>query len=130
LISPVDPAANIAQILQPEPEMTIQTNAANIVAVSAAGQVRGKPVHVRASSLNPPFWMRCKAFLWRRSAAFVCIERVCRRQRLRLRSGDCAILPSVFRIPTPNKKPRLNVFACVGNEADIVSGAAKGPRLL
>ncbi|QBX99951.1 DUF4438 domain-containing protein [Rhodophyticola sp. CCM32] len=105
--------------------MPIQTNAADIVTVSVMGQVAnpalsGLPAEpYRLTADGTPF-------LWPTFGGIV--YNVTVGDSAFGWSGDC-IHPSVsIAHPDANKNRGLNVFACVGNEAMITSGAAKGAR--
>ena len=105
--------------------MTVTTNAADIVAVSALG-------HVVSPSLSglpaEPYRLDAdgRAFLWPTFGGIV--ENVSVGDPAFGWSGDC-VHPSVsIAHPDANKNRGLNVFACVGNEAMVVSGAAKGAK--
>ena len=105
--------------------MTLTTNAADLVAVSVMGQVANpslsglpaEPYRLDAQGRAVPV-----ADLWRHRLQ-------CHRGRQRLRLVGRLRAPSVsIAHPDANKNRGLNVFACVGNEALIASGAAKGAR--
>lgn len=105
--------------------MTIQTNAADVVAVSAAGQVANPSMSGLPAE---PYRLDAdgKAFLWPTFGGIV--YNVSVGDSAFGWSGDC-VHPSVsISHPDANKNRGLNVFACVGNEAMIVSGAAKGAK--
>ena len=105
--------------------MPIQTNAADIVTVSVSGQVANpslsglpaKPYRLDADG---------KPFLWPTFGGIV--YNVSIGDSAYGWAGDC-IHPSVsIAHKDANKNRGLNVFACVGNEALITSGAARGAR--
>lgn len=105
--------------------MTIQTNAADIVTVSIAGQVANPSLSGLPAE---PYRLDAdgKAFLWPTFGGIV--YNVTVGDSAFGWSGDC-VHPSVsISHPDANKNRGLNVFACVGNEAMIVSGAAKGAK--
>ncbi len=105
--------------------MSIQTNASDIVTVSVVGQV----VNPSLSGLPAePYRLDAdgKAFLWPTFGGIV--YNVTVGDSAFGWAGDC-VHPSVsIAHPDANKNRGLNVFACVGNEAMITSGAAKGAR--
>ena len=105
--------------------MTIQTNAADIVTVSAMGQVANPSLSGLPAE---PYRLDAdgNAFLWPTFGGIV--YNVSVGDSAFGWAGDC-IHPSVsIAHPDANKNRGLNVFACVGNEAMITSGAAKGAR--
>ncbi|MBF9049831.1 DUF4438 domain-containing protein [Roseobacter sp. HKCCD9010] len=105
--------------------MSLQTNAADIVTVSVMGQVANPSLSGLPAE---PYRLDAdgKAFLWPTFGGIV--YNVTVGDSAFGWSGDC-IHPSVsIAHPDANKNRGLNVFACVGNEAMIVSGAAKGAR--
>lgn len=105
--------------------MSIQTNAADIVTVSVMGQVANPSLSGLPAE---PYRLDAdgRAFLWPTFGGIV--YNVTVGDSAFGWSGDC-IHPSVsIAHPDANKNRGLNVFACVGNEALIVSGAAKGAR--
>ena len=105
--------------------MTIQTNAADIVTVSVAGQVANP---VLSGLPAEPYRLDAdgKAFLWPSFGGIV--YNVSVGDSAFGWSGDC-VHPSVsIAHPDANKNRGLNVFACVGNDAMVVTGAATGAR--
>ncbi len=105
--------------------MPIKTNAADIVTVSVAGQVANPSLSGLPAE---PYRLDAqgKAFLWPTFGGIV--YNVTVGDSAFGWSGDC-VHPSVsISHPDANKNRGLNVFSCVGNEAMIVSGAAKGAR--
>lgn len=105
--------------------MAVTTNAADIVAVSVAGQVANP---VLSGLPAEPYRLDAdgKAFLWPTFGGIV--YNVSVGDSAYGWSGDC-IHPGVsISHPDANKNRGLNVFACVGNVAMIVSGAAKGAK--
>lgn len=105
--------------------MTIQTNAADIVTVSVTGQVANPSLSGLPAE---PYRLDAdgKAFLWPTFGGIV--YNVTVGDSAYGWAGDC-IHPSVsISHKDANKNRGLNVFACVGNEAMITSGAAKGAR--
>ncbi|RMA42304.1 DUF4438 domain-containing protein [Rhodophyticola porphyridii] len=105
--------------------MSIQTNAADIVTVSVLGQVANPSLSGLPAE---PYRLDAdgRAFLWPTFGGIV--YNVTVGDSAFGWSGDC-IHPSVsIAHPDANKNRGLNVFACVGNGALIVSGAAKGAR--
>lgn len=105
--------------------MTIQTNAADIVTVSVMGQVANPQLSGLPAE---PYRLDAdgKAFLWPTFGGIV--YNVSVGDSAFGWAGDC-IHPSVsIAHPDPNKNRGLNVFACVGNEAMVVNGAAKSAR--
>lgn len=105
--------------------MSIQTNAADIVTVSVMGQVANPSLSGLPAE---PYRLDAdgKAFLWPTFGGIV--YNVTVGDSAFGWAGDC-IHPSVSIVhPDANKNRGLNVFACVGNEAMICSGAAKGAR--
>ncbi|UWQ95161.1 DUF4438 domain-containing protein [Rhodobacteraceae bacterium M385] len=105
--------------------MSIQTNAADIVTVSVMGQVANPSLSGLPAE---PYRLDAdgKAFLWPTFGGIV--YNVTVGDSAFGWAGDC-IHPSVsISHPDANKNRGLNVFACVGNEAMIASGAAKGAR--
>jgi hypothetical protein len=105
--------------------MTIQTNAADIVTVSVLGQVANPTLSGLPAE---PYRLDAdgKAFLWPTFGGIV--YNVTVGDSAFGWAGDC-IHPSVsIAHPDANKNRGLNVFACVGNDAMIMSGAAKGAR--
>lgn len=105
--------------------MSIQTNAADIVTVSVMGQVANPSLSGLPAE---PYRLDAdgKAFLWPTFGGIV--YNVTVGDSAFGWAGDC-IHPSVsIAHPDANKNRGLNVFACVGNEAMITSGAAKGAR--
>ena len=105
--------------------MTISTNAAEIVAVSVMGQVANPALSGLPAE---PYRLDAqgKAFLWPTFGGIV--YNVSVGDSAFGWSGDC-IHPSVsIAHPDANKNRGLNVFACVGNEALVASGAAQGAR--
>ncbi|WP_375552264.1 DUF4438 domain-containing protein [Rhodophyticola porphyridii] len=105
--------------------MSIQTNAADIVTVSVMGQVANPSLSGLPAE---PYRLDAdgRAFLWPTFGGIV--YNVTVGDSAFGWSGDC-IHPSVsIAHPDANKNRGLNVFACVGNEALIVSGTTKGAR--
>lgn len=105
--------------------MTIQTNAADIVTVSVTGQVANPSLSGLPAE---PYRLDAdgKAFLWPTFGGIV--YNVTIGDSAYGWAGDC-IHPSVsISHKDANKNRGLNIFACVGNEAMITSGAAKGAR--
>ncbi|MEQ8366197.1 MAG: DUF4438 domain-containing protein [Roseicyclus sp.] len=105
--------------------MSIQTNAADIVTVSVMGMVANPSLSGLPAE---PYRLDAdgKAFLWPTFGGIV--YNVTVGDSAFGWAGDC-IHPSVsIAHPDANKNRGLNVFACVGNEAMITSGAAKGAR--
>jgi hypothetical protein len=105
--------------------MTIQTNAADILTVSVLGQVSNPTLSGLPAE---PYRLDAdgKAFLWPTFGGIV--YNVTVGDSAFGWAGDC-IHPSVsIAHPDANKNRGLNVFACVGNDAMIMSGAAKGAR--
>lgn len=105
--------------------MSIQTNAADIVTVSVMGQVANPSLSGLPAE---PYRLDAdgKAFLWPTFGGIV--YNVTVGDSAFGWAGDC-IHPSVsISHPDANKNRGLNVFACVGNEALITSGAAMGVR--
>lgn len=105
--------------------MSIQTNAADIVTVSVMGQVANPSLSGLPAE---PYRLDAdgKAFLWPTFGGIV--YNVTVGDSAFGWAGDC-IHPSVsIAHADANKNRGLNVFACVGNEAMITSGAAKGAR--
>lgn len=105
--------------------MSIQTNAADIVTVSVMGQVANPSLSGLPAE---PYRLDAdgKAFLWPTFGGIV--YNVTIGDSAFGWAGDC-IHPSVsIAHPDANKNRGLNVFACVGNEAMITSGSAKGAR--
>ncbi|ABD57039.1 DUF4438 domain-containing protein [Jannaschia sp. CCS1] len=105
--------------------MSIQTNAADIVTVSVIGQVANPSLSGLPAE---PYRLDAdgKAFLWPTFGGIV--YNVTVGDSAFGWAGDC-IHPSVsITHKDANKNRGLNVFACVGNEAMVASGAAKGAR--
>ena len=105
--------------------MNIQTNAADLVTVSVLGLVANPSLSGLPAE---PYRLDSdgKAFLWPTFGGIV--YNVTVGDSAFGWAGDC-IHPSVsIAHPDANKNRGLNVFACVGNEAVITSGAAKGAR--
>ncbi|MEM8729075.1 MAG: DUF4438 domain-containing protein [Pseudomonadota bacterium] len=105
--------------------MRILTNAADIVTVSVMGQVANPSLSGLPAE---PYRLDAegKAFLWPTFGGIV--YNVTVGDSAFGWAGDC-IHPSVsIAHPDANKNRGLNVFACVGNAAMIVSGAAKGAQ--
>ncbi len=105
--------------------MNIQTNAADLVTVSVLGLVANPSLSGLPAE---PYRLDSdgKAFLWPTFGGIV--YNVTVGDSAFGWAGDC-IHPSVsIAHPDANKNRGLNVFACVGNEAMITSGAAKGAR--
>ncbi len=103
--------------------MSIVTNAADIVTVSALGQVANPSLSGLPAE---PYRLDAdgRAFLWPTFGGIV--YNVSVGDSAFGWSGDC-VHPSVsIGHPDQNKNRGLNIFACVGNEALVVSGAAKG----
>ena len=105
--------------------MPILTNAVDIVNVSIMGQVANpsfSALPAEPSRLDADG----KAFLWPTFGGIV--YNITVGDSAFGWAGDC-IHPSVSIVhPDANKNRGLNIFACVGNEALITSGAAKGAR--
>lgn len=105
--------------------MTVRTNAADIVAVSATGQVAnpsfsGLPAEpYRLAADGTPFlWPTFGGIVYNVSVGDSAFGW----------AGDC-VHPSVsIAHADANKNRGLNIFACVGNAAMVVSGAAKGAK--
>ncbi len=105
--------------------MPIQTNAADIVTVSVSGQVANPSLSGLPAE---PYRLDAdgKPFLWPTFGGIV--YNVSIGDSAYGWAGDC-IHPSVsIAHKDANKNRGLNVFACVGNEALITSGAARGAR--
>ncbi|SMY06105.1 DUF4438 domain-containing protein [Flavimaricola marinus] len=105
--------------------MTVKTNAADIVAVSIMGQVANPSLSGLPAE---PYRLDAdgRAFLWPTFGGIV--YNVSVGDSAFGWSGDC-IHPGVsISHPDANKNRGLNVFACVGNEAMVVTGAAKGAK--
>jgi len=105
--------------------MPIQTNAADIVTVSVSGQIANPSLSGLPAE---PYRLDAdgKPFLWPTFGGIV--YNVSIGDSAYGWAGDC-IHPSVsIAHPDANKNRGLNVFACVGNEALITSGAARGAR--
>ena len=105
--------------------MSIQTNTADIVTISVMGQVANPSLSGLPAE---PYRLDAdgKAFLWPTFGGIV--YNVSVGDSAFGWAGDC-IHPSVsISHPDANKNRGLNIYACVGNEAMIVSGAAKGER--
>ena len=105
--------------------MTIATNAADIVAVSCLGMVANPSLSGLPAE---PYRLDAdgRAFLWPTFGGIV--YNVSVGDSAFGWSGDC-IHPSVsIGHPDQNKNRGLNIFACVGNAAQVVSGAAKGAQ--
>ena len=105
--------------------MSIRTNAADIIAVSVSGHVAnpsfsGLPAEpYRLAADGTPF-------LWPTFGGIV--YNVTVGDSAYGWAGDC-IHPSVsIAHANENKNRGLNIFACVGNQAMVMSGAAKGAR--
>ncbi|MEM9475208.1 MAG: DUF4438 domain-containing protein [Pseudomonadota bacterium] len=103
--------------------MAVTTNAEDIVAVSVAGQVANP---VLSGLPAEPYRLDAdgKAFLWPTFGGIV--YNVSVGDSAYGWSGDCVHPGVSISHPDANKNRGLNVFACVGNAAMIVSGAAKG----
>lgn len=103
--------------------MAVTTNAEDIVAVSVAGQVANP---VLSGLPAEPYRLDAdgKAFLWPTFGGIV--YNVSVGDSAYGWSGDCVHPGVSISHPDANKNRGLNVFACVGNSAMIVSGAAKG----
>ena len=105
--------------------MTLATNAADIVAVSVLG-------HVANPSLSglpaEPYRLDAdgRAFLWPTFGGIVMNVSV--GDSAFGWSGDCVHPGVSIAHPDANKNRGLNIFACVGNEALVVSGAARGAK--
>ena len=105
--------------------MNIQTNAADLVMVSVLGQVANPSLSGLPAE---PYRLDSdgKAFLWPTFGGIV--YNVTIGDSAFGWAGDC-IHPSVsIAHSDPNKNRGLNIFSCVGNEAMVVSGRAKGAR--
>ncbi|SDX60278.1 protein of unknown function [Roseicitreum antarcticum] len=103
--------------------MTITTNAADLVSVSILGQVANPSLSGLPAE---PYRLDAdgRAFLWPTFGGIV--YNVSVGDSAFGWSGDC-IHPGVSILhPDANKNRGLNVFACVGNTAMVVTGAAKG----
>lgn len=105
--------------------MTIATNAADIVAVSVLGHVAnpalpGLPAEpYRLDADGRPFlWPTFGGVVYNVSVGDSAFGW----------SGDCVHPGVSISHPDANKNRGLNVFACVGNEALVASGAAQGAR--
>ena len=105
--------------------MTLTTNIDDIVAVSVAGQVANP---VLSGLPAEPYRLDAegKAFLWPTFGGIV--YNVSVGDSAFGWSGDCVHPGVSISHPDANKNRGLNVFACVGNEAMVVSGAAKGAK--
>jgi len=105
--------------------MTVQTNAADIVSVSVAGQVANP---VLSGLPAEPYRLDAdgKAFLWPTFGGIV--YNVSVGDSAYGWSGDCVHPGVSIAHPDANKNRGLNVFACVGNDALVVSGAAQGAK--
>ncbi|MGB5557550.1 MAG: DUF4438 domain-containing protein, partial [Paracoccaceae bacterium] len=103
--------------------MTVQTNSADLVCVSVTGQV----AHPAFSGLPAePYRLTSegKAFLWPTFGGIV--YNVSVGDNAYGWSGDC-VHPSVsIAHANVDKNRGLNIFACVGNVAVVMTGAAKG----
>lgn len=105
--------------------MSIRTNAADIVAVSVSGHVAnpsisGLPAEpYRLAADGTPFlWPTFGGIVYNVSVGDSAFGW----------AGDC-VHPSVsIAHANENKNRGLNIFACVGNPAMVMSGAAKGAR--
>lgn len=103
--------------------MTVTTNASDLVAVSVAGKIAnpafsGLPAEpYRLTADGTPFlWPTFGGIVYNVSVGDAAFGW----------SGDC-IHPSVsIAHPDGNKNRGLNIFACVGNRATVVTGAARG----
>lgn len=105
--------------------MTVTTNAADLVAVSVSGHI-ANPVMGGLPAEPYRLTSEGKAFLWPTFGGLVFNVSV--GDSAYGWTGDC-IHPSVsIAHADGNKNRALNVFACVGNRATVVSGAAKGAR--
>lgn len=105
--------------------MTIATNSADLVTVSVAGQV-ANPAMTGLPSEPYRLTADGKPFLWPTFGGIV--YNVSVGDSAFGWTGDC-IHPSVsISHAQADKNRALNIFSCVGNEALIVSGAAKGAR--
>lgn len=105
--------------------MTINTNAADVVAVSVSGRVANPSMGALPAE---PYRLTAegKPFLWPTFGGIV--YNVSVGDSAFGWTGDC-IHPSVsIAHPDGNKNRGLNVFACVGNRATVATGAAKGAR--
>lgn len=105
--------------------MSITTNAADIVAVSIMGQVANPSLSGLPAE---PYRLDAdgRAFLWPTFGGIV--YNVSVGDSAFGWAGDC-IHPGVsIAHPDANKNRGLNVFACVGNTAMVVTGAAKGAK--
>jgi hypothetical protein len=105
--------------------MTIATNAADVVAVSVLGHVANPSLPGLPAE---PYRLDAqgRAFLWPTFGGVV--YNVSVGDSAFGWSGDCVHPGVSISHPDANKNRGLNVFACVGNEALVVSGAAQGAR--
>ena len=105
--------------------MTVRTNAADIVSVSVAGQVANP---VLSGLPAEPYRLDAdgKAFLWPTFGGIV--YNVSVGDSAYGWSGDCVHPGVSIAHPDANKNRGLNIFACVGNGALVVSGAAQGAK--
>ena len=105
--------------------MSIATNSNDLVTVSVAGQV-ANPAMTGLPSEPYRLTADGKPFLWPTFGGIV--YNVSVGDSAFGWTGDC-VHPSVsISHAQADKNRALNVFSCVGNEAMIVSGAAKGTR--
>ncbi len=105
--------------------MTIATNAADIVAVSVLGHVANPSLPGLPAE---PYRLDAqgRAFLWPTFGGVV--YNVSVGDSAFGWSGDCVHPGISIAHPDANKNRGLNVFACVGNAALVVSGAAQGAK--
>lgn len=105
--------------------MSITTNAADIVAVSVLGQVANPSLSGLPAE---PYRLDAdgRAFLWPTFGGIV--YNVSVGDSAFGWSGDCVHPGVSIAHPDANKNRGLNVFACIGNEAMVVTGAAKGAK--
>lgn len=105
--------------------MFVTTNAEDIVCVSVAGRVANP---VLSGLPAEPYRLDAdgRAFLWPTFGGIV--YNVSVGDSAFGWSGDCVHPGVSISHPDANKNRGLNVFACVGNEALVVSGAARGAR--
>jgi hypothetical protein len=103
--------------------MTVKTNAADLVCVSVTGQV----AHPAFSGLPAePYKLTSegKAFLWPTFGGIV--YNVSVGDSAYGWSGDCVHPGVSIAHANADKNRGLNIFACVGNTAVVMTGAAKG----
>ena len=105
--------------------MTVATNAADLVAVSVAGEAANPSMTGLPAE---PYRLTAdgKPFLWPTFGGIV--PNVSVGDPAFGWTADC-VHPSVsIAHPQADKNRALNIFACVGNEAVVVTGAAQGAR--